>query len=129
MNSRTGILSQAKRDSLKESLHNFPQSLTPQALYSIPIWAEPLGEEPLAQTILALSQFSDLELDLASGERGQRMDRIESLLCNLSKAESAIVVNNNAAAVFLMMKALCEGGEVLVSRGRVSGNRRLFSHS
>ena len=79
----------------------------------------PIGEELLSQTIRPLSQYSDLELDLSSGERGQRMDRIESLLCNLSKAESATVVNNNAAAVFLMMKAFCEGGEVLVSRGEL----------
>ena len=58
-------------------------------------------------------------MDFATGERGQRVDRVESLLCNLSDAESAIVVNNNAAAVFLMMKAVCEGGEVLVSRGEL----------
>jgi L-seryl-tRNA(Ser) seleniumtransferase len=120
MNSRTGILSQAKKSFTQRK----PSQLSPVInatgiVLHTNLGRAPLGEDLLAQTILALSQYSDLELDLASGERGQRMDRIESLLCNLSKAESAIVVNNNAAAVFLMMKALCEGGEVLVSRGEL----------
>ena len=118
MSSRTGILLQAKKSFTQRK----PTQLSPVInatgiVLHTNLGRAPLGGELLAQTILSLSQYSDLELDLASGERGQRMDRIESLLCNLSKAESAIVVNNNAAAVFLMMKALCEGGEVLVSRG------------
>ncbi|MFZ8894807.1 MAG: L-seryl-tRNA(Sec) selenium transferase [bacterium] len=120
MSSRIGILSQAK----KRFTQRKPSQLSPVInatgiVLHTNLGRAPLGEELLAQTILSLSQYSDLELDLASGERGQRMDRIESLLCNLSQAESAIVVNNNAAAVFLMMKALCEGGEVLVSRGEL----------
>ena len=120
MSSRIGILSQAK----KRFNQRKPSQLSPVInatgiVLHTNLGRAPLGEELLAETILSLSQYSDLELDLASGGRGQRMDRIESLLCNLSQAESAIVVNNNAAAVFLMMKALCEGGEVLVSRGEL----------
>ena len=120
MNSRTGILSQAKKSfTLRKPTQLSPVINATGIVLHTNLGRAPIGEELLSQTIRSLSQYSDLELDLSSGERGQRMDRIESLLCNLSKAESATVVNNNAAAVFLMMKAFCEGGEVLVSRGEL----------
>jgi L-seryl-tRNA(Ser) seleniumtransferase len=120
MCSRKGILSQAK----EEFTQRKPTQLSPVInatgiILHTNLGRAPLGEKLLAQTFSSLSQYSDLELDLAIGERGQRMDRVEGLLCYLSKAESAIVVNNNAAAVFLMMKTICEGGEVLVSRGEL----------
>ena len=120
MHSREGILSEVKE---RFSQRN-PSQLSPVInatgiVLHTNLGRAPLGEQLLAQTVPSLSQYSDLELDFGTGERGQRMDRVEGLLCNLSKAESAIVVNNNAAAVFLMMKAVCEGGEVLVSRGEL----------
>ena len=113
MCSRKGIISQAK----EEFTQRKPTQLSPVInatgiILHTNLGRAPLGEKLLAQTFSSLSQYSDLELDLAIGERGQRMDRVEGLLCYLSKAESAIVVNNNAAAVFLMMKTICEGGEV-----------------
>ena len=120
MRSREGILSEVKE---RFSQRN-PSQLSPVInatgiVLHTNLGRAPLGEKLLAQTIPSLFQYSDLELDFATGERGQRVDRVESLLCNLSDAESAIVVNNNAAAVFLMIKAVCEGGEVLVSRGEL----------
>ena len=120
MRSRKGILSEVKE---RFSQRN-PSQLSPVInatgiVLHTNLGRAPLGEKLLAQTIPSLFQYSDLELDFATGERGQRVDRVESLLCNLSDAESAIVVNNNAAAVFLMIKAVCEGGEVLVSRGEL----------
>ncbi len=120
MRSRKGILSEVKeRFSQRKPSQLSPVINATGIVLHTNLGRAPLGEKLLAQTIPSLFQYSDLELDFATGERGQRVDRVESLLCNLSDAESAIVVNNNAAAVFLMIKAVCEGGEVLVSRGEL----------
>ncbi|WP_240986230.1 L-seryl-tRNA(Sec) selenium transferase [Acididesulfobacillus acetoxydans] len=63
--------------------------------------------------------YSNLELNLESGERGSRYVHVEKLLCALTGAEAAMVVNNNAAAVLLIMNTLAAGGEVVVSRGEL----------
>jgi L-seryl-tRNA(Ser) seleniumtransferase len=63
--------------------------------------------------------FSDLELDLASGERGDRLGAVGALLAQLSGAEAALAVNNNAAALLLAVDALARGREVVVSRGEL----------
>lgn len=79
----------------------------------------PLAEEALEAISSIACRYSNLELDLATGERGSRYDHVEELLCSLTGAEAALVVNNNAAAVLLMLSALCAGKEVLVSRGEL----------
>ena len=64
-------------------------------------------------------QYSNLEYDISMGRRGSRYVHVEERLCRLTGAESALVVNNNAAAVLLVLSALTQGGQVVVSRGEL----------
>ena len=64
-------------------------------------------------------RYSNLEYDLTTGKRGSRYSHVAGILCRLTGAESALVVNNNAAAVLLILSALTQGGEVPVSRGEL----------
>jgi L-seryl-tRNA(Ser) seleniumtransferase len=73
----------------------------------------------VARVSEAAAGYSNLEYDLESGERGSRGTHVEGLLCELSGAEAALAVNNNAAAVMLALAALAGDGEVLVSRGEL----------
>lgn len=76
--------------------------------------------EDAAQAVYAASRaYSNLEYDLDSGKRGSRYSHVEDILCRLTGAESALVVNNNAAAVLLVLSALTQGGQVPVSRGEL----------
>ncbi len=67
----------------------------------------------------ACQYYSNLELDLTTGERGSRYSHIEDVLCQLTGAEAALVVNNNAAAVLLVLDTLGKEREVIVSRGQL----------
>ena len=77
----------------------------------------PLSSEATEAIHKAARGYSDLELDLDSGRRGSRQAHIARLLCQLTGAEGAFVVNNNASAVFLGLAAIASGREVVVSRG------------
>ncbi len=63
--------------------------------------------------------YSNLEYHLAKGKRGERYAHFEELLCKVTGAEAAIAVNNNAAAVMLILSTMAKAGEVLVSRGEL----------
>lgn len=83
-----------------------------------------LGRAPLARTaaerVATLATgYTNLEYDLAAGARGKRDVHAERLLCRLTGAEAAVVVNNNAAATLLTLASLASGREVIISRGEL----------
>jgi L-seryl-tRNA(Ser) seleniumtransferase len=78
----------------------------------------PMSRAALAAMLTAGAGYSNLEFDLASGERGLRQAHLDGMLARLVGAESSMAVNNNAAAVLLALSALAKGKEVIVSRGQ-----------
>jgi L-seryl-tRNA(Ser) seleniumtransferase len=83
-----------------------------------------LGRAPLSKRALAAVQnvaagYSNLEYDLNQGSRGSRHTHVEARICALTGAEAALVVNNNAAAVFLALRVMGRGGDGIVSRGQL----------
>ena len=79
----------------------------------------PLGAAALDAVRRLGEGYTNLEYDLAAGARGSRYDRVASQLCELSGAEAALVVNNCAAAVLLVLDTFARGREVVVSRGQL----------
>ncbi len=79
----------------------------------------PLAEEAAGAAYEAAHGYLNLELDLETGQRSSRQDAIREWVCRLTGAESATAVNNNAAATVIALRALCQGREVIVSRGQL----------
>ena len=116
-----------------------PEQLLDQARQSLASWLAPtlrpvinatgvilhtnLGRAPLSDAAQAAVRhaagYATLEFDLARGRRGARDQHAESLLCRLTGAEAALVVNNNAAAVLLALSALARGRQVLIARSQL----------
>ena len=78
-----------------------------------------LSEKAARAVYDTAKSYSNLEYELETGKRGSRYSHVEAILCRLTGAESALVVNNNAAAVLLTLSALTQGGQVVVSRGEL----------
>ncbi len=83
-----------------------------------------LGRSLLADSALENMQqiaggYSNLEFDLKAGQRGSRYSSVEELICEISQAEAAMVVNNNAGAVLLCLETIASGKNVIVSRGEL----------
>ena len=81
-------------------------------------WA-PLAAAAIEAVVEIGRSYSNLEFDTETGRRGSRHRHVENLLCALTGAEAALVVNNNAAAVLTALAALARGGEVIVSHGEL----------
>jgi L-seryl-tRNA(Ser) seleniumtransferase len=78
-----------------------------------------LAAEVVENLVTIASRYSNLEYDLLIGKRGSRYSSVKDLICEISGAEAAMVVNNNAAAVLLCLETIARGKEVIVSRGEM----------
>ena len=78
-----------------------------------------LADDAIENLLTIAGRYSNLEFDLARGARGSRYSIVEDIICELSGAESAMVVNNNAGAVFLSLETVAKGKKVIVSRGEL----------
>jgi L-seryl-tRNA(Ser) seleniumtransferase len=116
-------------DSLEERIaqevaHLLARSLQPVINATGVVLHTNLGRAPLPAAVVeefraTATQYNNLEYDLENGKRGKRDVHTTALLTRLTGAEAAIVVNNGAAAVLLVLAALAKPGEVLVSRGEL----------
>lgn len=89
-----------------------------------------LSEKAVNHVVEAAENYSNLEYKLEEGERGSRHTHVETLIKELTGAEAAMIVNNNAAAVYLVLRALAADKEVIVSRGQlveIGGSFRISS--
>ncbi|MGM0835400.1 MAG: L-seryl-tRNA(Sec) selenium transferase [Bacillota bacterium] len=89
-----------------------------------------LSRDAINHVAEVAANYSNLEYDIESGTRGSRHDLVEDLIKEVTGAEAAMVVNNNAAAVYFILKAFAKGKEVIVSRGQlveIGGSFRISS--
>ena len=78
-----------------------------------------LADDAVENLLTIASRYSNLEFDLSKGTRGSRYSNVEDILCEISGAEAAMVVNNNAGAVFLCLETISRDKKVIVSRGEL----------
>lgn len=112
------------RDTLKHANEILAPRLVPTINATGVVLHTNLGRAILCQDALdrireIAGGFSNLEFDIKAGKRGERYSAVEQLICELTGAEAAMAVNNNAGAVFLCLNTLARGQEVVVSRGEL----------
>lgn len=78
-----------------------------------------LSKEAVENVVKVAENYNNLEYNLENGARGSRYEHVEELISKVTGAEAAMVVNNNAAAVMLVLSTLCDGKEAIVSRGQL----------
>lgn len=78
-----------------------------------------LSDDAVENLLNIAKKYSNLEFDLSKGTRGSRNSNVEDIICELSGAEAAMVVNNNAGAVFLCLETISRGKKAIVSRGEL----------
>ena len=78
-----------------------------------------LADAAIANLQIVAGRYSNLEFDISTGKRGSRYRAVEDILCEITGAQAAMAVNNNAAAVLLCLDTLAKGKEVVVSRGEL----------
>ena len=78
-----------------------------------------LGDKAIENVITVAGSYNNLEYDIENGKRGSRYSHIEEIIKKVTGAEAAMVVNNNAAAIMLVLDTLCKGKEAIVSRGQL----------
>lgn len=114
------ILKRIKEKSIKSNTNNLlPLINATGVILHTNLGRAVLAEEALEQMKEIALGYSNLEYNIEKGVRGSRHDHIEDLIKRLTGAEAAMVVNNNAAAVFLILREIAQGKEVVVSRGQL----------
>ena len=104
------------RDSIRPSLR--PVINASGVLLQTNLGRAPLSERAIAALAAVARGYSNLEYDLSGGERGSRHEHVRSLIRRTTGAEDGIVLNNNAAAIFMVLSVFASGREVIVSRGQ-----------
>lgn len=109
---------------IKDIVNEFSPHLKPVINATGIVLHTGLGRAPLSSRAQenvknVMEGYASLEIDLESGKRGERTDHVRSLLTQLTGAEDALVVNNNAAAVFLALNTMAFGKEAIISRGQL----------
>nr|HID59600.1 L-seryl-tRNA(Sec) selenium transferase [Desulfobacterales bacterium] len=114
------LLSMAEKAAYKAMSHNLRRVINATGVIVHTNLGRSLLPPSVAKHLVEVSsRYSNLEFDLEKGTRGSRYSCVENLLCELTGVESALVVNNNAAAVLLVLDTLAKGKEVIVSRGEL----------
>ena len=123
------VLESAKRHLEAGSKHSLRRVINaPGVVLHTGLGRAPLCAEAAQAVAECARRYSNLETDLDTGMRSHRTDHVRQLLTELTGAESATVVNNNAAATFLLLNTVAKGSEVVVSRGQlveIGGSFRL----
>ncbi len=126
--SAEAVLARAREIAAAEELHRMRRVVNATGIILHTGLGRAVLPERAAKALAAMNRPCNVQIDLDTGLRGRRGNAIERLLRRLTGAEAALVVNNNAAATLLILAALCQGREVIVSRGQlieIGGSYRL----